>query len=278
MTNLPRIGRAKILLATVGAILLALFLALFLAQNAGLARCPLNDVPAAEKAELRRKWNLERGAHQEELETWKGERAEHATFLDTWERERDEHDMELAEWAQQREEEARHRLELMRRSQGVYWTEPYGDAHCHSYGTRTYYAYLRDLPADLNWREVCYNMPPVSVHGANLTDMSKFKCERNGRGEIVGTWYVDFGQPGCMTRWGSFESTGCTPGKPGYRRYESRLYGVNKDDDANMMCATTPATIKGVHFEHPGSCEHRGLLWDKYLVGIWDYPDPGWWC
>ncbi|KAI0375812.1 hypothetical protein BV20DRAFT_18204 [Pilatotrama ljubarskyi] len=272
VSEVRRIGTGRTLLATIGTVLLALFVA----QNAGMVRCPLNDVPAAEKAELRHKWSLERAAHQEEHQTWGKERAEHAAFLAAWEQERDAHSKELEEWAQQREEEARHRLELTRRSQGVYWTEPYGDAHCHSYGTRTYYAYLRDVPADLNWREVCYNMPPVSVHGRNLTDLSKFKCELNGRGEIVGTWYVNFAQPGCTTRWGSFDGMGCTPGKPGIRRYEARLYGVNDGDDANMMCATTPATIRGVHFEHPSSCEHRGIWWDKHLVGIWDYPDS--WC
>lgn len=82
------------------------------------------------------------------------------------------------EWKQQREEEERHRLEVRRRSEGVYWKELRGDPHCYAYGTRAYHAYLMDVPEDLSWREVCDNMPPVVINGRNVT-WPPDECERN---------------------------------------------------------------------------------------------------
>lgn len=248
-------------------VLIILF-ALFIAQNAGLVRCPLNDAPAAEKEVIRRQWGHERNAHQAELAQWGREREEHTGELRAWEderaahraehkhwlseraeeeeawrrkwdawrkqqeqerweeekrrqaireafrlereeeerqrqtardefqaeregwrrqREAEEHQRQAARdefqteregWRRQREEEERHRLEVVRRSQGVYWTEPRGDEHCHSFGTRAYSSYLKDIPGDLNWLEVCNNMPPVVIHGREMSS-SPHKCERD---------------------------------------------------------------------------------------------------
>lgn len=273
-------------------VLIILF-ALFIAQNAGLVRCPLNDAPAAEKEAIRRQWGRERNAHQAELAQWGREREEHTGELRAWEderaahrtehkhwlseraeeeeawhrkrdawrkqqeqerweeekrrqaireafrlereeeerqrqtardefqaeregwrrqreaeehqrqaarnefqaeregwrrqREAEEHQRQAARdefqteregWRRQREEEERHRLEVVRQSQGVYWTEPRGDEHCHSFGTRAYSSYLKDIPGDLNWLEVCNNMPPVVIHGREMGS-SPHKCERD---------------------------------------------------------------------------------------------------
>lgn len=261
--------------------LLAIFVILFLAQNAGLVRCPLNDVPAAEKAALRRQWGTEWEAHQTESARWTRERREHTAELRVWEHERVVHREEREGWLAQRkndeetwrqqqevardafegehrEEEAerqaardawkeegeaeerkrqevrdafereradeeRHRLEVVRRSQGVYWTEPHGDWRCHAYGTRIYTSYLRDIPGDMNWLEVCDNMPPVVIHGREVSKPSK--CERNvsrphrriygvtardlliswfqNKGEVTGVWYIDFDEPSCQPYWGN---------------------------------------------------------------------------
>ncbi|OJT13299.1 hypothetical protein TRAPUB_10065 [Trametes pubescens] len=216
-------------------------LVLLICQNAGLVRCPLNDnVSAADKTALRQQWKEEWQKHQTELETWKREHAEYEKEAAGWERGREEHKKELEDWQRQREEEARHRLELQRRSQGVYWTEPHGDPHCRAYGTRAYYAYLKDVPGDLSWREVCYNMPPVPISGGrNLTEPDT--CERNDKGDIVGTWHVSSGEPNCMTGWGWFEDKGCTPSVHGLLRFESSLENVREGDDQQKMCETTPA-------------------------------------
>ncbi|KAI9000850.1 hypothetical protein BD414DRAFT_472918 [Trametes punicea] len=243
--------------------------AVFLAQNFGLVRCPLNDMSAAEKAELRRQWRREVAAHQVEVDIWARERSEHAAETREWNNEREAFAREREEWQRQREEEERHRLEVKRRSQGVHWTEPSADAHCHSYGTRTYTAYLRDIPGDLNWLEVCDNMPPVVIHGRELSKPDK--CERNGGGDVVGVWYVDFDEPNCRPYWERLYDKGCSAGQTGVRRFEARLDGIGKGDNWEMMCATTPATINGFYFAHPSSCENRGV-WSG-MVGIWDYPN-----
>ncbi|KAI9056516.1 hypothetical protein FKP32DRAFT_1585790 [Trametes sanguinea] len=235
---------------------------MLLAQNLGLVRCPLNDVPAAEKAKLRAQWRVEAAEHQREADAWARDTRE-------WAEERKAHDAEMEEWRKQREEEEIHRLEVLRRSQGVYWTEPSGDAHCHAYGTRTYIAYLRDIPGDLNWREVCDYMPPVVIHGRALSKPDK--CERNERGQVIGVWYVDFDEPACRPYWGQIASEGCSPGQPGIERFEGRLLGIGSGEGWSTMCTTTPATIRGLHYDHPSSCEDRGLFGG--MVGIWDYPN-----
>ncbi|KAI0832596.1 hypothetical protein BC628DRAFT_1414880 [Trametes gibbosa] len=256
-------GRCNLLATCIGAILLVMFLA----QNVGLMRCPLNDVSAQQKAALRRQWAQEKAewaaeqdAHRADVDTWTRERAEHAEELAGWQR-------DLEDWARRRAEEEAHRLELERRSQGVYWTEPLGDPNCHAYGTRTYYSWLRDLPGDLNWREVCFNMPPVVVHGRTFTTPDK--CERNGKGETIGTWYVSGGEPACVPRWGDFSDKGCIPGKPGYRRFVAPIEAVARGSDAQMMCATTPATVQGTVYDFPTACE----WWGKRMMGIWEVPN-----
>ncbi|KAH9850754.1 hypothetical protein C2E23DRAFT_834057 [Lenzites betulinus] len=292
-----RPGRYTLLLKCIAGILVAVFIA----QNAGLVRCPLNDISAEDKAEFRRQWSEEKArlrrewnrewaahrtevadarrawaaeqeAHRIEAAAWTRERAEHVDEVAGWQRDRDEHGRELEDWARQRAEEEAHRTEVKRRSQGVYWTEPLGDAHCHAYGTRTYYSWLRDLPHDLNWLEVCYNMPPVSVHGRTYT--APDKCERNGRGETIGTWYVSGGEPTCVPRWGDFSDKGCVPGKPGHRRFVAPIEAIPGGSDTQMMCSTTPTTIRGVTYDSPTACE----WWGRTMMGIWDVPDTTRWC
>ncbi|KAL1940033.1 hypothetical protein VTO73DRAFT_9368 [Trametes versicolor] len=323
-------------------VLIILF-ALFIVQNAGLVRCPLNDAPAAEKEAIRRQWGRERNAHQAELAQWGREREEHTGELRAWEDERaahraehkhwlseraeeeeawrrkrdawrkqqeqdrreeetrrqaireafqaereswrrqreaeqqqrqvarDEFQAEREGWRRQREEEERHRLEVVRRSQGVYWTEPRGDEHCHSFGTRAYSSYLKDIPGDLNWLEVCNNMPPVVIHGREMSS-SPHKCERDKNGEVVCVWLVDFDEPACKPYWNEIIDKGCAPGRTGIQRLEARLDGIEYRDDWYRMCATTPAVIHFTPFESPTSCEDRGRWYG--MVGMWDYPNP----
>ncbi|KAH9852159.1 hypothetical protein C2E23DRAFT_886029 [Lenzites betulinus] len=260
--NQERSHRYTLLLKCLAGVLLAIFIA----QNLGLMRCPVNDISAKDNAVLRRQWAAEEDAHRAEAAAWTRERAAHVDEVAGWQRDRDEHGRELEDWARQRAAEEAHRTELKRRSQGVYWTEPLGDAHCHAYGTRTYYSWLRDLPRDLNWLEVCFNMPPVVIHEHNFTDPDK--CERNGRGETVGTWYVS-GEPTCVSRWGEFSDKGCVPGKPGHRRFVAPIEAVPRGSDIQMMCSTTPATVQGVAYGSPTACE----WWGKTMMGVWEIPD-----
>ncbi|KAL1943032.1 hypothetical protein VTO73DRAFT_4703 [Trametes versicolor] len=243
-------GKFKVFYVSLAVIVLALFLA----QNLGLVRCPLDDVPAEEKAKLRRQW-------KRDLTKWTRERDRYVAEQRTWEQER-------ATRRAEREEEEKHRLEVVRRSQGVYWTEPRAE-RCHSYGTRIYSANLRDIPGDLNWLEVCENMPPVTIHGREISKPSK--CEWNG-GDVVGTWYIDFDEPSCKPYWNDFTDLGCNVGNTGFQRFGARLDGMSNGADWNLMCSTTAATIRGVHFDQPTTCEDRGR-WGE--VGLWDVPNPG---
>ncbi|OJT08611.1 hypothetical protein TRAPUB_538, partial [Trametes pubescens] len=262
--------------------LLIILLPLFLAQNLGLVRCPLDDLPAEEKARLRRhwqretaKWTRERGEHAAEVRTWEQQRSAYAREQRAWEQERGAHAVELRQWDQERaarreehREEEEHRLEAVRRSQGVYWTEP-APGDCHTYGTRTYSANLKDIPKDLSWSEVCDNMPPVVIHGRNFS--KPIKCERNFGGNVVGTWYINFDEPSCKPYWNDFSDLGCNLGHTGFQRFAARLDGMSKGADWNLMCSTTPATIHGAYFTQLTTCEDQGR-WGE--VGLWDVPNP----
>ena len=41
------------------------------------------------------------------------------------------------------------------------------------------------------------------------------------------------------------------------QRYEARLMNLHRGDDWDAMCETTPATINGVHYDHPMICEDK---------------------
>ena len=125
-----------------------------------------DDIPAAEKAARRREWLREEAVHEQLARKWDHDRAifeeaERAWSKERaqWEAVRESWDEERMKWDDERRAEERHRRMVERRRQGVYWTEPVGDAQCHSYNTRAYRAILKDVPHDLNWLEVCSEMP-----------------------------------------------------------------------------------------------------------------------
>ncbi|KAI0722797.1 hypothetical protein C8Q76DRAFT_720350 [Earliella scabrosa] len=253
----PRIRR--ILTATLGCLLLVLFLA----QNLGLVTCPMDNVSAAEKRALRRQWKAEKTAHDANVRGWNQERAFHEKEVRGWEQQRAEWREEERQWEERRRDEERHRKEIERRRQGVWWTEPVGDAGCVAYGTRAYRARLMDIPQNLNWREVCEDMP-VTIHERAID--APDKCEKLKR-KVWATWYIE--DPQCTTYWDRLSHLGCSAGRTGFRRYSSRLMNLRRGDDWNKMCSTTPATISNVQFDHPTICvdENRGR------TGIWDVPD-----
>ncbi|KAI0677376.1 hypothetical protein C8Q78DRAFT_1002523 [Trametes maxima] len=76
----------RMLIACVACILLVLLVT----QNLGLVRCPLNDVSAQEKAELRQKWAHERANWALARERWVQDRAAHTREANEWRRQRDD--------------------------------------------------------------------------------------------------------------------------------------------------------------------------------------------
>ncbi|RDX53919.1 hypothetical protein OH76DRAFT_1479681 [Lentinus brumalis] len=236
-----------------------------------------DDLPAAQKAMMRELWRRERVDHLKETIQWMHERQDHRQELRLWDLEREDRERDRAswkerveaehkawknmveaerqawaregeEWTRRREEEERHRKDVEWRRQGVHWKGPWKNGGCHEYGVQSYSADLLDIPGDLNWREVCEDMP-IQIECSRYDRADK--CERNEHGNVWATW-------GALRR-------------SGMRRYESRLMNLHDGDDWNTMCNTSPATIGGVHYDRPTVCEDK-----NGRTGIFNHPDG--WC
>ncbi|KAI0720296.1 hypothetical protein C8T65DRAFT_634051 [Cerioporus squamosus] len=226
----------------------------------------------AAEAERRDWWveeNDKRKHWQEEVETerrdwWTKVNSEREQWKKKVDTERQDWAREGEEWARRREEEERHRKEIEYRRQGVWWSEPWKSKGCYASGIQSYSAHLFDIPEDLNWLDVCMDMP-------NHIDGRPFdkpnKCERD-KTHVWATWMLD--EPQCAVYWDRFDYVGCSPGQNGIKRYKAHLLNLHHGDDWDRMCSTTPANILGVHYDRPTVCvdEKDGR------IGIWDIPDP----
>lgn len=144
--ELARMNTPRRIVRTLLLVLGAALALLCAAQNLGLLATLADDVPAGEKAALRRAWREEAAAHARLAERQARYRAE---------------------WDAERAREEARRRDVERRRMGVYWTTPEGDARCRAYGTRAYRAVLEDVPEGLGWLEVCSDMPVV-IHGRRI--------------------------------------------------------------------------------------------------------------
>ncbi|KAI1796212.1 hypothetical protein LXA43DRAFT_657772 [Ganoderma leucocontextum] len=272
-TTYPRRSSRRIPLILCG--IVALLFMVVIAQNTGLWSTLADDIPPSEKAAIRRSWRVEKNVWAMEKGQWAVEQAKHQEEVAMWERERKERqeerdafEREKEEWARQRREEEKHRKEIEWRRRGAYWSEPWpGSSQCHGYGTRPYSANLLNLPGDVNWREACMDMP-IRINGQWMDGPDK--CEQD-KHNTWGTWFVKVGESQCITYWDTVRDMGCSPGQTGMRRYEARLMNLRHGDDWDLMCRTTPATISGVHFDSPTSCEVK-----NGRTGTWDVPNG--WC
>ncbi|KAI0750972.1 hypothetical protein C8Q80DRAFT_543583 [Daedaleopsis nitida] len=293
-------------------------------QNTGVLPTMVDDLSASEKMAIRKEWRLEESHHLKERQRWKIEqddledrfRRTKESFgreqvaqkkeREKWQHERDEErqkwkreeekqrteeekrrrafEREQEEWAREREEEEHHRKEMERKRQGVWWSEPWKDNGCHAYGSQSYSAHLWDIPGGLNWHEVCMDMP-IRINGRWVDRPNK--CSNDGH-HIWGTWFINFDEPQCATRWEDMRdlvsgrrslyclhnplsvtcTQGCNTAMYGTRRFKARLTGLRHGDDWDMMCKTTPANIRGVYYEHPTHCDDM-----NGRTGYWDHPD-----
>ncbi|RPD66992.1 hypothetical protein L226DRAFT_529387 [Lentinus tigrinus ALCF2SS1-7] len=220
----------------------------------------------AERLEWWRTVNQEREAWKQEVEAerrdwWVKESHER----DKWRRQeaadREKWARDEEEWTRRREEEEQYRKEVEHRRQGVWWSEPWKNKGCYSSGIQAYSAHLFDIPDDLNWLDVCMDMP-IQIEGRWFDKPDK--CERDET-HVWGTWMI--GEPGCALYWDRIHYMGCSAGQSGMKRYRARLMNLHKGDDWDKMCSTTPANILGVHYDRPTVCIDEGR------TGIWDYPD-----
>ncbi|KAI0774438.1 hypothetical protein C8Q74DRAFT_835496 [Fomes fomentarius] len=279
MGDCASVRRRCAVLCQRGVVVFVIIFSLLVLQTAGVLPTLADDVPASEKADIRRQWLREKNEHAIEVQRWEQERSNHSRELRLWDVEREgrvrdreswkkeveaerqewervrnvgraEHANELAEWECQRGEEERHRKEVMRRRQGVWWSDPWKNGGCYEAGKRSYSARLYDIPGDLNWLEVCMDMP-ILIEG----------------GDTLATWFIE--DPQCKIYWDQLSNVGCSAGQTGMRRYSARLMNLHHGDDWDRMCSTATATIHGIHYDHPTICvDNNGR------TGMWDHPDP----
>ncbi|RDX53917.1 hypothetical protein OH76DRAFT_1164111 [Lentinus brumalis] len=252
----------RLLCAVLGFILLVIFIL----QNLSLISCPLDDVSASDKRAIRRQWKAQMKDHDLLVKQWAADREQHTLEMHQWEDERAQWREERNKWEEERKSEERHRKEVERMRQGSYWTDPIGDAHC-GYSTRVYRATLKDIPPDLNWLEVCSDMPNT-IHDRPV-DRPDF-CQPNDQGEMQASWLVNWDEPVCVPYWDKLQYKRCAPGKPGIAHFEARLWGMNHGENWETMCATTPGQIDGRDIGHPTSCVNKGIF--AGMVGTWELP------
>lgn len=169
-------------------------LLVFTAQNTGYLPTMVDEVPAEVKRQSYQRWQRELDEHKVEVgtrlaqlveleqERWEAmqefeeQRKAYERERERWAEERRRWAEERRRWEQERQEEERHRKEVERRRQGVHWSGPWKNGGCVAYGVQSYSANLLDIPQDLNWREVCEDMP-IQIEGRWYDRPNK--CEAN---------------------------------------------------------------------------------------------------
>jgi len=199
---------------------------------------------------IRKEWAIEMENHERVVERARQEEEE--WYKKKLKREREE--------AERIEREKRERVRMR-----LYWDEIQGDPQCLGYETRRYSAYLANLLPTIDAIEAC-RATPITIHG--VTYRSPLYCEDRGAG-IIGHWLIT-NEPVCSTYWEYFKDKGCITPKTGLRRIEAPLGGLRGGDNAEEMCFSTPASIRGQHFDRPTACPN----WGPYgYWGIWNVPD-----
>ncbi|TFK31687.1 hypothetical protein BDQ12DRAFT_103977 [Crucibulum laeve] len=67
--------------------------------------------------------------------------------------------------------------------------------------------------------------------------------------------------------WNNIREEGCTVRGSGLRRVKAKLENLHPDDDAQVMCKSTPFDFRGEHFEGPMSCAKS---WGRsQMFGYW---------
>ncbi|EPT02631.1 hypothetical protein FOMPIDRAFT_1059169 [Fomitopsis schrenkii] len=226
-------------------------------------------------------WVRQRQAYQDDTMRWRRAmdwyelaKRQWAEEQISWARERTRQQRawteKQARWAREREareREWRDEAGLHRVHEGNTLGLSWGtvDAHqCVRYGTREYTARL-----GLDMQEACQHMPIV-MNGEVVG--VPHECLAEGD-TLVGRWHVTESEVECRPSWGDLYDKGCLGDASGKRRLEARLWNLHDNEDWMTMCATTPADIRGRHFDSPMHCENRGAFYG--MVGMWDVDDYG---
>jgi len=212
---------------------------------------------------------LERSNHEQELKQWDEERKSYESGKAKLEREiakeRESRNAEREEWERERRQH-----EDDKAPPGAFWEERVKSASCHSYGRREYSAKLSNIPAGWTPMRACL-ATPVDFYGVMVRRPDR--CEYTGvlGRDVIGHWLIDFGEAECKPWHSDWQDTGCTNEGSGMRRMEAWVRDLRGEDDWEVMCATTPATIGHVHYGRPTHCSSRPI---GRMVAMWDLEDP----
>ncbi|TEB23645.1 hypothetical protein FA13DRAFT_1639601 [Coprinellus micaceus] len=147
-------------------------------------------------------------------------------------------------------------------TQRASWENLKGAEHCLRFATRQYTARLANAPSDVPAVKTCRETA-ADIHGVPI--LPHFCRDLGMAGGVWGHWVIDFEEPACLTKWGNFVDKGCDDqGESAMtRRFEALLENMQDGENWQIMCATTPADIKGFHFPTPTMCERsvRTRVW-----------------
>jgi len=227
------------------------------------------EIESRELEQEKEHMRVERSNYQQELEQWKDERKRKEIEKDNLERQIAEdrrlRNVEREEWEREQRQHEDDRI-----PPGAFWEERIRSPTCHSYGKREYSAQLSNIPSGWTPMQACL-ATPVEFH--DVTIRRPERCEYTGflGRTIIGHWLIDFDEAECRPWLGSWQDTGCTNEGSGMRRLEAQVMDLRSEDDWEVMCATTPATIGHVDYVRPTHCSSR--FWGR-KVAMWDLEDP----
>jgi len=185
-----------------------------------------------------------RGQYEADKRIWDADRATWARDRDDWERER-------------RERESVPHVHPA----GAHWDIPVPSKECHSYGKREYSARLWDIPSGWTWLEAC-RVTPIRIDGVLINQPDR--CEDNGFwGGVVGRWIVEEDEESLCRPWfDAKKDQGCVASK--LRRHEAPIVGLQRNDNWEVMCATTP----DADYQRPKYCVNKPYT--THRTGVWE--------
>ncbi|TFK18809.1 hypothetical protein FA15DRAFT_697904 [Coprinopsis marcescibilis] len=155
-------------------------------------------------------------------------------------------------------------------SGNAHWKNLRPAEHCLRYATRDYIAFLTGIPYDASAVGTCRETS-VGIHGQQL--FPNFCQDLGSWGGIWGHWTIGFKEPDCVTRWMALEDQGCTTERSGLKDQRLRAtlgnLRINDLDNWEIMCATTPLDVEGIHLPTPSSCTREA----DEVEGHWDVSD-----
>ena len=209
----------------------ALLVVIFVAQNLAYLPILADDLSAAEKAQIRREWAVEKHNHQLELIQWHMDRADHRTEALKWEHARQA-------WPKEREAEERRRQAL----RDAFDEERKQDEHERQEARDNF---NREWEAEERRRQ--------NKRAAFKKETEEWERQREQEEQRR----KDIERRRQGTHWSELVvDSRCY--EYGTRAYEARLLGIPEELDWREVCDGMPIEIHGRRIESPHDC-HRNV-------------------